>query len=134
MFKVCCITVSPTVRRTSAHHRPLKRSEFEAAHCRKVRTWSSNTVKEVEARKPEDSAFAKKPAPQSKPEPAKPAEKKPEPVKAAVKTEEKPAEVKAEVKKPEEDKAKGDSVLFNLKNEKDDKKAPTAELEFGKNK
>lgn len=93
-----------------------------------------NTVKEVEARKPEDSAFAKKPAPQSKPEPAKPAENKPEPVKAAVKTEEKPVEVKAEVKKPEEDKAKGDSVLFNLKNEKDDKKAPTAELEFGKNK
>ena len=90
-----------------------------------------NTVKEVEARKPEDSAFAKKPAPQSKPEPAKPAEKKPEPVKAA---EEKPSEVKAEAKKPEEDKAKGDSVLFNLKNEKDDKKAPTAELEFGKNK
>lgn len=39
-----------------------------------------NTVKEVEARKPEDSAFAKKPAPEAKPAPAKPApEAKPAP-------------------------------------------------------
>ena len=87
-----------------------------------------NTVKEVEARKPEDSAFAKKPAPE-----VKPAEKRLEPVKPAVKAEEKPA-AKPEAKKPEEDKAKGDSVLFNLKNEKEDKKASTTELEFGKNK
>ncbi len=85
-----------------------------------------NTAKEVEARKPEDSAFAKKPAPA--PAPAAPSVKKPE---------EKPApkaEAKAETNKPEEDKAKSDSVLFSLKNEKDEKKAPTAELEFGKNK
>lgn len=96
-----------------------------------------NTAKEVEARKPEDSAFAKKPAPEKKPEPAKPApapEKKPEPAKPAPapekKSEEKPApapEAKAE------EKVKGDSVLFNLKNEKEEKNAPTAELEFGKN-
>lgn len=90
-----------------------------------------NTAKEVEARKPEDSAFAKKPAPA--PAPAAPAAKKPE-EKTAVKAEEKPAEAKAEANKPEEDKAKSDSVLFSLKNEKDEKKAPTAELEFGKNK
>ena len=85
-----------------------------------------NTANEVEARKPEDSAFAKKPAPA--PAPAAPSVKKPE---------EKPApkaEAKAETNKPEEDKAKSDSVLFSLKNEKDEKKAPTAELEFGKNK
>lgn len=90
-----------------------------------------NTAKEVEARKPEDSAFAKKPAPA--PAQAAPAAKKPE-EKTAVKAEEKPAEAKAETNKPEEDKAKSDSVLFSLKNEKDEKKAPTAELEFGKNK
>ena len=89
-----------------------------------------NTAKEVEARKPEDSAFAKKPAPAPAPVPAPvaPEAKKPE-GKPAVK-----AEAKAETNKPEEDKAKSDSVLFSLKNEKDEKKAPTAELEFGKNK
>ena len=41
-----------------------------------------NTVKEVEARKPEDSAFAKKPAPapaKPAPAPAKPAQAKPAP-------------------------------------------------------
>ena len=85
-----------------------------------------NTAKEVEARKPEDSAFAKKPAPA--PAPAAPAANKPEEKPAAK------AEAKAETNKPEEDKAKSDSVLFSLKNEKDEKKAPTAELEFGKNK
>lgn len=87
-----------------------------------------NTAKEVEARKPEDSAFAKKPAPAPAPAQAAPVANKPE---------EKPvakAEAKAETNKPEEDKAKSDSVLFSLKNEKDEKKAPTAELEFGKNK
>lgn len=74
-----------------------------------------NTVKEVEARKPEDSAFAKKPAPA----PAKPApEAKPAP---------------APEKKAEE-KVTGESVLFSLKNEKEEKNAPTSELEFGKNK
>ena len=87
-----------------------------------------NTAKEVEARKPEDSAFAKKPAPAPVPAPVAPEAKKPE-GKPAVK-----AEAKAETNKPEEDKAKSDSVLFSLKNEKDEKKAPTAELEFGKNK
>ncbi len=95
-----------------------------------------NTAKEVEARKPEDSAFAKKPAPAPvapAPAPAKTEAKKPE-EKPEVKAEEKPAEAKAEANKPEEDKAKSDSVLFSLKNEKDEKKAPTAELEFGKNK
>lgn len=65
-----------------------------------------NTVKEVEARKPEDSAFAKKPAPEVKPAPEKKAEEK----------------------------VTGDSVLFSLKNEKEEKNVPTAELEFGKNK
>ena len=78
-----------------------------------------NTVKEVEARKPEDSAFAKKPAPEAKPAPAKPApEAKPAP---------------APEKKAEE-KVTGESVLFSLKNEKEEKNAPTSELEFGKNK
>ena len=67
-----------------------------------------NTVKEVEARKPEDSAFAKKPAPEAKPAPA------PE--------------------KKSEEKVTGDSVLFSLKNEKEEKNVPTSELEFGKNK
>ena len=90
-----------------------------------------NTAKEVEARKPEDSAFAKKPAPAPAapaPAPAKPEAKKPE-EKPAVKP-----EAKAETNKPEDDKAKSDSVLFSLKNEKEEKKVPTAELEFGKNK
>lgn len=93
-----------------------------------------NTVKEVETRKPEDSAFAKKPAPEAKPA----AEKKPEaPVKAeekpAVKAEEKTEEKPAE-KKADDEKAKSDSVLFSLKNEKDEKKTSSSELEFGKNK
>ena len=84
-----------------------------------------NTVKEVEARKPEDSAFAKKPAPEAKPAPTKPApEAKPAP-------EVKPAP--APEKKAEE-KVTGDSVLFSLKNEKEEKNVPTSELEFGKNK
>ena len=77
------------------------------------------TAKEVEARKPEDSAFANKPAPEKKPEPV--AEKKAEPVKPAP-------------EKKAEEKVTGDSVLFNLKNEKEEKNTPTAELEFGKNK
>ena len=80
-----------------------------------------NTVKEVEARKPEDSAFAKKPAPA----PAKPA------------PEAKPAEKVKPASAPEkkaEEKVTGDSVLFNLKSEKEEKNAPVADLEFGKNK
>lgn len=91
-----------------------------------------NTVKEVEARKPEDSAFAKKPAPEAKPAPAKPApEAKPAPAPAKPAPEAKPAP--APEKKAEE-KVTGESVLFSLKNEKEEKNAPTAELEFGKNK
>lgn len=94
-----------------------------------------NTVKEVEARKPEDSAFAKKPAPASAkpaPAPAKPApEAKPAPAPAKPAPEAKPAP--APEKKAEE-KVTGESVLFSLKNEKEEKNAPTAELEFGKNK
>lgn len=87
-----------------------------------------NTVKEVEARKPEDSAFAKKPAPA----PAKPApEAKPAPAPAKPTPEAKPAP--APEKKAEE-KVTGESVLFSLKNEKEEKNAPTSELEFGKNK
>ena len=89
-----------------------------------------NTVKEVEARKPEDSAFAKKPAPA--PAPAKPApEAKPAPAPAKPAPEAKPAP--APEKKAEE-KVTGESVLFSLKNEKEEKNAPTSELEFGKNK
>ena len=89
-----------------------------------------NTVKEVEARKPEDSAFAKKPAPA--PAPAKPApEAKPAPAGKASASEAKPAP--APEKKAEE-KVTGESVLFSLKNEKEEKNAPTSELEFGKNK
>ena len=89
-----------------------------------------NTVKEVEARKPEDSAFAKKPAPA--PAPAKPApEAKPAPAPAKPASEAKPAP--APEKKAEE-KVTGESVLFSLKNEKEEKNAPTSELEFGKNK
>ena len=85
-----------------------------------------NTVKEVEARKPEDSAFAKKPAP------AKPApEAKPAPAPSKPAPEAKPAP--APEKKAEE-KVTGESVLFSLKNEKEEKNAPTSELEFGKNK
>ena len=91
-----------------------------------------NTVKEVEARKPEDSAFAKKPAPEAKPAPApaKPAQAKPAP-EAKSAPEVKPAP--APEKKAEE-KVTGDSVLFSLKNEKEEKNVPTSELEFGKNK
>ena len=89
-----------------------------------------NTVKEVEARKPEDSAFAKKPAPA--PAPAKPAsEAKPAPAPVKPAPEAKPAP--APEKKAEE-KVTGESVLFSLKNEKEEKNAPTSELEFGKNK
>lgn len=83
-----------------------------------------NTVKEVEARKPEDSAFAKKPAPA--PAPAKPA---PAPVKPAPEAKPAPAP-----EKKAEEKVTGESVLFSLKNEKEEKNAPTSELEFGKNK
>lgn len=93
-----------------------------------------NTVKEVEERKPEDSAFAKKPAPEAKPAPAlaKPApEAKPAPAPAKPAPEAKPAP--APEKKAEE-KVTGESVLFSLKNEKEEKNAPTSELEFGKNK
>lgn len=93
-----------------------------------------NTVKEVEARKPEDSAFAKKPAPA----PAKPApEAKPAPTPANPAPEAKPAEEVKPAPAPEkkaEDKVTGDSVLFNLKSEKEEKNAPVADLEFGKNK
>ena len=78
-----------------------------------------NTVKEVEARKPEDSAFAKKPAPEAKPAPAKPApEAKPSPAPAKPAPEAKPAP--APEKKAEE-KVTGESVLFSLKNEKEEK-------------
>lgn len=94
-----------------------------------------NTVKEVEARKPEDSAFAKKPAPapaKPAPAPAKTApEAKPAPAPAKPAPEAKPAP--APEKKAEE-KVTGESVLFSLKNEKEEKNAPTSELEFGKNK
>ena len=87
-----------------------------------------NTVKEVEARKPEDSAFAKKPAPA----PAKPAPTPANPAPEAKPTEEvKPAPAP---EKKAEDKVTGDSVLFNLKSEKEEKNAPVADLEFGKNK
>lgn len=87
-----------------------------------------NTVKEVEARKPEDSAFAKKPAPV----PEKPAPTPANPAPEAKSAEEvKPAP--APEKKTEE-KVTGDSVLFNLKSEKEEKNAPVADLEFGKNK
>lgn len=89
-----------------------------------------NTAKEVEARKPEDSAFAKKPAPEKKPEPV--AENKAEPVKPA--PEKKAEPVKSAPEKKAEENVTGDSVLFNLKNEKEEKNTPTAELEFGKNK
>lgn len=93
-----------------------------------------NTVKEVEARKPEDSAFAKKPAPA----PAKPApEAKPAPTPANPAPEAKPAEEVKPAPAPEkkaEEKVTGDSVLFNLKSEKEEKNTPVADLEFGKNK
>ena len=36
--------------------------------------------------------------------------------------------------KKSEEKVTGDSVLFSLKNEKEEKNVPTSELEFGKNK
>ena len=106
-----------------------------------------NTVKEVEARKPEDSAFAKKPAPEAKPAPApaKPApEAKPAPAPAKPAPEAKPAPAPAKPapeakpapapEKKAEEKVTGESVLFSLKNEKEEKNAPTSELEFGKNK
>lgn len=103
-----------------------------------------STAKEVEGRKPEDSAFAKKPAPKKEAE--KPAEKKPEskpepkaeekseeskqdePFKPA-KQEEKPAEKKADAPADH----KGDSILFNLNNEKGSKDKHES-LEFGNNK
>lgn len=94
-----------------------------------------NTVKEVEARKPEDSAFAKKPAPEAKPAPA-PAKPAPEAKPAPAPAKPAPATAKpapAPEKKAEE-KVTGESVLFSLKNEKEEKNAPTSELEFGKNK
>ena len=96
-----------------------------------------NTVKEVEARKPEDSAFAKKPAPEAKPAPA-PAKPAPE-AKSAPAPEAKsaPAPEAKSAPAPEkkaEEKVTGESVLFSLKNEKEEKNAPTSELEFGKNK
>ena len=58
-----------------------------------------NTAKEVESRKPEDSAFAKKS--EAKKEEAKPAEVKAEAKPAEVKAEAKPAEAKAEAKPAE---------------------------------
>ena len=85
-----------------------------------------NTVKEVEARKPEDSAFAKKPAPEAKPAPA--------PAKPAPEAKPAPAPAKTAPEKKAEEKVTGKSVLFSLKNEKEEKNAPTSELEFGKNK
>ena len=101
-----------------------------------------STAKEVEGRKPEDSAFAKKPAekeaakqpekkPEAKPE-AKPApkveEKKTEEPFKAVAKEEKQAD-----KKKENAVHKGDSVLFNLNSEKGSKEKHES-LEFGNNK
>ena len=94
-----------------------------------------NTVKEVEARKPEDSAFAKKPAPA--PAPAKPASEAkhaPAPAKPAPEAKPAPAPAKPAPEKKAEEKVTGESVLFSLKNEKEEKNAPTSELEFGKNK
>ena len=60
-----------------------------------------------------------------------PSENAPAPAKPA--PEAKPAPAPAPEKKAEE-KVTGDSVLFSLKNEKEEKNVPTAELEFGKNK
>ena len=91
-----------------------------------------NTVKEVEARKPEDSAFAKKPAPEAKPAPA-PAKPAPE-AKPVPEAKPAPAPAKTAPEKKAEEKVTGESVLFSLKNEKEEKNAPTSELEFGKNK
>ena len=111
-----------------------------------------NTAKEVESRKPADSAFAKKPeepkpAEVKKPEP-KPEEKKPEPKPEEKKPEEpkpeekkpeepKPEEKKHEEKKPEdkkhEDAKKTDSILFKLTDEKTSELHELHEpLEFGK--
>ena len=104
-----------------------------------------NTAKEVESRKPEESAFAKKPAPAPaapKPAPAPapkaaepaPAPKAAEPAPAPVKeAEKKEAEPFAKKEEKTEETAKGNSVLFNLKNDKEDRKLSTEELEFGKN-
>lgn len=106
-----------------------------------------NTAKEVESRKPEESAFAKKPAPTPaapKPTPAPapkaaepapaPAPKAEEPAPAPVKeAEKKEAEPFAKKEEKTEETAKGNSVLFNLKNDKEDRKLSTEELEFGKN-
>ena len=104
-----------------------------------------DTAKEVESRKPEESAFAKKPAPTPAPAAPKPAPtpKAAEPAPAPKAAEPAPASVKEEEKKAEEpfakkeekaeETAKGNSVLFNLKNDKEDRKLSTEELEFGKN-
>ena len=119
-----------------------------------------STAKEVEGRKPEDSAFAKKAAPEkenvkpdekkaeekpeSKPEekPEEKSEEKPEPKKGAKaedKTEEEPFKPLKQGQKPAEKKAdahnghKGDSILFNLNNEKGSK-GKHESLEFGNNK
>lgn len=104
-----------------------------------------DTAKEVESRKPEESAFAKKPAPAPAPaapkpapkaaEPAStPAPKAAEPAPAPVKeAEKKEAEPFAKKEEKAEETAKGNSVLFNLKNDKEDRKLSTEELEFGKN-
>ena len=106
-----------------------------------------DTAKEVESRKPEESAFAKKPAPApaaQKPTPAPapkaaepapaPAPKAAEPAPAPVKeAEKKEAEPFAKKEEKTEETAKGNSVLFNLKNDKEDRKLSTEELEFGKN-
>ena len=106
-----------------------------------------DTAKEVESRKPEESAFAKKPAPtpaapKSTPAPAPkaaepapaPAPKAEEPAPAPVKeAEKKEAEPFAKKEEKTEETAKGNSVLFNLKNDKEDRKLSTEELEFGKN-
>lgn len=101
-----------------------------------------STAKEVDGRKPEDSAFAKKSAPkaETKPEPkseAKPAAAE-EPFKPAA--EAKPAEAKTEEKKPAPvqekpaEKRKGDSILFSLQDEKNSKADDHEALEFGTKK
>jgi len=95
-----------------------------------------DTAKEVESRKPEESAFAKKPAPAPAPAAPKPAPapKAAEPAPAPVKeAEKKEAEPFAKKEEKTEETAKGNSVLFNLKNDKEDRKLSTEELEFGKN-
>ena len=49
-------------------------------------------------------------------------------------TEEQKKETKTAKTIQAEEKVTGESVLFSLKNEKEEKNAPTSELEFGKNK